>query len=160
MPDVLVGIGSNADPERGLRLATAELAQRFVALRCSSVYRSKALGVPGADYLNMVVAFVSAEPVELVRDALRTIEVRAGRRRDHPGTCALDLDLLCYGARVDAAQRLPRPGAFSLPFVLAPLAEVAPELVDPLTGRSSRAVWQAAATQAAIENVGPLESLS
>jgi 2-amino-4-hydroxy-6-hydroxymethyldihydropteridine diphosphokinase len=160
MPDVLVGIGSNAYPKRGLGIATAELARSFGTLRRSSVYRSESVSIPGPDYLNMVVAFVSAEPIERVRDALRAIEARAGRRRDDPGTCALDLDLLCYGACVDAAQRLPRPGTFSQPFVLAPLAEVAPELVDPLTGRSSRAAWQAAAPLAAIENVGALDSLS
>jgi 2-amino-4-hydroxy-6-hydroxymethyldihydropteridine diphosphokinase len=160
MPDVLVGIGSNVDPKRGLKLATAELAQRFGALRSSSVYRSKSVGVPGPDYLNMVVAFVSAEPIALVRDALRAIEMRAGRRRDDPTACTLDLDLLCYGACVDGAQRLPRPGTFSQPFVIAPLAEVAPELVDPLTGRSSRAAWEAAGPRAVIENVGALGSLS
>jgi len=159
MPDVLVGVGSNAHPERGLKLGIAELARRFGALRCSSVYRSESVSVPGPDYLNMVVTFVSAEPIALVRDALRAIEARAGRRRDDPAVCALDLDLLCFGAYVDAAQRLPRPGAFTQPFVLAPLAELAPELVDPLTGRSSRAAWQAVAPLAAIKNVGTLESL-
>jgi 2-amino-4-hydroxy-6-hydroxymethyldihydropteridine diphosphokinase len=75
-------------------------------------------------------------------------------------TCALDLDLLCYGACVDAERRLPRPGTFSQAFVLAPLAEVAPELLDPLTGRSTRAAWQALAQRAVIKNVGPLEALS
>ena len=160
MPDVLVGIGSNADPKRGLKLAIAELAQQFGASRCSSVYRSESVGIPGPDYFNMVVAFVSAEPIALVRDALRAIEVRAGRRRDDPSACALDLDLLCYGACVDAEQRLPRPGTFSQPFVLAPLAEVAREAVDPMTSRPRRAAWQAAARRAVIENVGPLESLS
>jgi 2-amino-4-hydroxy-6-hydroxymethyldihydropteridine diphosphokinase len=159
MPDVLVGVGSNADRERGLKLAAAELAQRFGALRCSSVYRSESVGIPGPDYLNMAVAFASAEPVDLVRDALRAIEARAGRRRDDPRICALDLDLLCYGACVDAVRRLPRPGMFSQPFVLAPLAEVVPDFADPLTGRSTSAAWQEAAPLAAIENVGPLESL-
>jgi len=162
MPEVLVGIGSNADPVRGLRLGVAELEQRFGALRRSSVYRSESVGAPGPDYLNMVVAFVAAEPAEsiwAVRDALRAIEARAGRRRDDPKTCALDLDLLCYGACVDAVERLPRPGMFSHAFMLAPLAEVAPEFTDPLTGRSSREAWQAAAPRAAIENVGPLDSL-
>jgi len=160
MPDVLVGVGSNADPVRGLRVATAELAQRFGALRCSSVYRSASAGAGGPDYLNMAVAFVTAEPIDGIRDVLRGIEARAGRRRDDPTICALDLDLLCYGACVDAEQRLPRPGMFSQAFVLAPLAEVVPELLDPLTGRSSRAAWQALARGAVIENVGPLESLS
>jgi 2-amino-4-hydroxy-6-hydroxymethyldihydropteridine diphosphokinase len=159
MPSVLVGVGSNADPVRGLSIAIVELTQRFGAVRCSSVYRSESVRVSGADYLNMVVVFDTAEPVAALRDALRVIEQRAGRRRDDPTSCALDLDLYCYGACVDAAQRLPRPGMFSEMFVLAPLAELAPDFADPLTGQSSRALWQAVASRAAIQNVGALESL-
>jgi len=157
MPDVLVGVGSNADPVRGLKLAVAELTQRFGAVRCSSVYRSAAVGA-GADYLNLVAVFVTAEPIDALRDALRAIEERAGRRRDDPTICALDLDLLCYGACVDAALRLPRAGMFTLPFVLGPLAELVPELKHPLTGQSSRAAWQAA-PRSALDNVGALRLL-
>lgn len=158
MPDVFVGIGSNADPARAVRFAVAELEQRFGAVRCSSVYRSAAGGAGGADYLNLVVAFVTAEPIAALRDTLHAIEERAGRRRHDATICVLDLDLLCYGACVDAALRLPRPGMFTLPFVLGPLAELAPELVHPLTGQTSRAVWEAAPS-AAIENVGAFRSL-
>jgi 7,8-dihydro-6-hydroxymethylpterin-pyrophosphokinase len=43
--------------------------------------------------------------------------------------------------------------------VLAPLAEVAPDFTDPLTGRKSRVARQAAAARAAIENVGSLKAL-
>jgi 2-amino-4-hydroxy-6-hydroxymethyldihydropteridine diphosphokinase len=159
MPDVLVGVGSNADPVRGLNIAVTELARRFGALRCSSVYRSASVGVGGPDYLNMVVAFGTTEPISAVHDALRAIEEFAGRRRDDAEICALDLDLLSYGARVDAAQRVPRPGMFGQVFVLAPLAELEPDFTDPLTGLSSRAAWQVAAPRVAIENVGKLESL-
>ena len=158
MPDVLVGVGSNADPARGLRVAVAELTQRFGVVRCSSVYRSAAVAAAGADYLNLVMAFVTAEPIGALRDALRAIEERAGRRRDDPTICALDLDVLCYGACVDAALRLPRAGLFTLPFVLGPVAELAPEFKHPLTGQSSRAAWQAA-PRSALENVGALRSL-
>ena len=45
MPEVFIGAGSNADPERQLRLALSELERRFGALRCSSVYRGPAVGV-------------------------------------------------------------------------------------------------------------------
>jgi 2-amino-4-hydroxy-6-hydroxymethyldihydropteridine diphosphokinase len=158
MPDVFVGVGSNADPERGLATAVAELAQRFGAVRCSSVYRSESWGLASPDYLNMVAAFITTEPIVGIRAALGAIEERAGRRREDPKVCALDLDVLSYGVCVDAVQRLPRPGLFSLPFVLAPLAELAPDFVHPLSGASCRAAWQAAASSAAIENVGKLES--
>ena len=134
MPEVFIGVGSNADPERRLRDALAELERRFGPVRSSSVYRSAAVGVPAADYSNLVVAFTTELSVDLLRAELRAIETLAGRSRAHPAVCELDLDLLLYGRRVDAAQRLPRPGLLLLPFVLVPLAELAPQLVHPVTG--------------------------
>ena len=150
MPEVFIGAGSNADPERRLRFAVAELDGRFGAVRCSRVYRSAAVGMPAADYLNLVVALDADLAVDPLRDALRAIETAAGRTRTRsgdPGTpaaraaaaadpavCELDLDLLLHGGRVDAQRRVPRPGLLTLPFVLVPLAELAPELRHPVTG--------------------------
>jgi 2-amino-4-hydroxy-6-hydroxymethyldihydropteridine diphosphokinase len=134
MPEVFIGAGSNADPERRLRGALAELARRFGTVRSSSVYRSAAVGVPAADYSNVVVAFATELPLDALRAELRAIEALAGRTRADPAVCELDLDLLLYGRRVDAAQGLPRPGLMAQPFVLVPLAELAPKLVHPVTG--------------------------
>jgi len=134
MPEVFIGAGSNADPERRLRLALGELERRFGALRISSVYRGPAVGAPGADYSNLVVALKTEVDVDSLRDELRAIEALAGRSRADAAVCELDLDLLLYGGRVDAVRRLPRPGLLTLPFVLVPLAELAPELVHPVTG--------------------------
>jgi len=134
MPEVFIGAGSNADPERRLRGALAELTRRFGPVRSSSVYRGAAFGVPAADYSNLAVAFSTELSVDALRDELRAIEALAGRSRADPAVCELDLDLLLYGRRVDAVQRLPRPGLLTLPFVLVPLAELAPELAHPVTG--------------------------
>jgi len=134
MREVFIGAGSNADPERRLRLALAELESRFGPLRCSSVYRSAAVGAPAADYLNLVVAFECELAPNALLDELREIEGLAGRSRRDDRICALDLDWLLDGGRVDAARRLPRPGLFTLPFVLVPLAELAPDVRHPVTG--------------------------
>jgi 2-amino-4-hydroxy-6-hydroxymethyldihydropteridine diphosphokinase len=136
MPEVFLGAGSNAEPERRLRFAVAELERRFGAVRCSRVYRSKAVGVPAADYSNLVVALSTDRGVDAVREELRAIETLAGRTRTDQAVCELDLDLLLYGARVDAPRKLPRPGLLRLPFVVAPLAELAPGLRHPVTGES------------------------
>lgn len=141
MPEVFVGAGSNADPERALRLAARELERRFGPIRCSSVYRSAALGGPAADYSNLVAVLATDAAVDALRDELRAIEALAGRDRSDPAVCALDLDLLLYGRCVDAQRRLPRPGLFTLPFVLGPLAELAPNLVHPLTGERCGVAW-------------------
>ncbi|HSC15159.1 MAG TPA: 2-amino-4-hydroxy-6-hydroxymethyldihydropteridine diphosphokinase [Gammaproteobacteria bacterium] len=134
MPEVFIGAGSNADPERRLRLALAELERRFGALRRSSVYRGAAVGVPAADYLNLVVAFETRLDADALREELRAIEALSGRTREDAAIVALDLDLLLYGWRVDAQRRLPRPGLLTLPFVRVPLAELAPQLEHPVTG--------------------------
>jgi 2-amino-4-hydroxy-6-hydroxymethyldihydropteridine diphosphokinase len=135
MPEVLIGAGSNADPERKLRFALAELERRFGTLRSSSAYRSAAAGAPGADYLNLVAAVHTQLAVDAVREELRAIETLAGRSRSNAAVCTLDLDVLTYGCRVDAERRLPRPGLFTAPFVLVPLVELAPELEHPVTGQ-------------------------
>jgi 2-amino-4-hydroxy-6-hydroxymethyldihydropteridine diphosphokinase len=147
MPEVFIGAGSNADPERRLRLALGELKRRFGALRCSSVFRGPAIGARAADYFNLVVATETELAVDSVLAELRALETLAGRTRADPAVCELDLDLLVYGRRVDAERRLPRPGLFTLPFVLVPLAELAPELVHPVTGERCVAAAQAAGYQ-------------
>jgi 2-amino-4-hydroxy-6-hydroxymethyldihydropteridine diphosphokinase len=159
MPEVFIGVGSNADPVRALREAVAALGRYYPPPRCSSVYRSSAAGVAAADYLNMAVAFTTEVGVATLLEQLAAIEDAAGRSRADPAVCRLDLDLLLYGCRVDAAQRLPRPGLFELAFVLGPLAELAPELVHPLTGARCRNVWLAMAPASSLENLGALAEL-
>ena len=158
MPDVFVGAGSNADPVRALRRAVGELERLFGALRCSRVYRSPAVGGPAADYLNLVLSLSTERDIDSVLDALRAIETTAGRTRADPAVCVLDLDLLLYGACVDARRRLPRPGLFAAPFVLGPLAELAPDLVHPVTGERSSAAWHDAKRRE-LHDVGALHSL-
>ena len=158
MPEVYVGAGSNADPARALRRAVAELERRFGALRSSRVYRSAAVGGPAADYLNLVIELSTERDVESVQAALREVELLAGRSRRDPAVCELDLDLLLYGASVDAPRRLPRPGSFTTPFVVGPLAELAPHLAHPVTGERCRVAWQRL-TSGRLHDVGVLGSL-
>jgi 2-amino-4-hydroxy-6-hydroxymethyldihydropteridine diphosphokinase len=157
MPEVFVGAGSNADPERGLRHAVIELGRRFGTLRCSNVYRGTAAGAPAADYLNLVVAFRTELSVNTLRDELRAIEVSAGRTRADPAVCELDLDLLLYGCRVDAERRVPRPGSFTLPFVVVPLADLTPQLVHPVTGEHAGDAARRAAGR--LQNLGVWQAL-
>jgi 2-amino-4-hydroxy-6-hydroxymethyldihydropteridine diphosphokinase len=159
MPEAFVGIGSNVDPVRALAAACAALEQRFGVVRRSSVYRSKAVGAPAPDYLNMVVALEARVGIDALATALRSIEAQVGRSRAAAAVCELDLDLLLYGRRVDAARRVPRPGLFALPFVLGPLAELVPELVHPVSGERCGAAW-AAAERGSLENLGELRALA
>ncbi|MEO8467473.1 MAG: 2-amino-4-hydroxy-6-hydroxymethyldihydropteridine diphosphokinase [Gammaproteobacteria bacterium] len=144
MVEVLIGIGSNLEPESALRVAIAALRQRFGRVLCSSVYSSPAAGPSAADYLNMVVQVATGLEVDPLRADLAAIETATGRTREDPRICRLDLDLLAYGGRVDGGQRLPRQGLYSLPFVLVPLAEIAPWLLHPLTGERCSAALASA----------------
>jgi 2-amino-4-hydroxy-6-hydroxymethyldihydropteridine diphosphokinase len=159
MPEVFVGAGSNADPARSLARAVAELERRFGTIHCSRVYRSAAVSAAAADYLNIVVSLSTEADADSLQQALRAIETLAGRTRKGPAVCELDLDLLLYGASVDARRRLPRPGSFALPFVVGPLAELAPELVHPVTGERCLTAWRRA-DRGELVDVGRLSSLA
>ena len=142
MPEAYVGLGSNIDAEENLRWAVAALGERFGKVTCSSVYRSPAYGFSGPDFLNMVVGLAAGADVESVEAVLSELENARGRHPERRrGSRTLDLDLLLFGQRVDAAQRLPRADVLQYPFVLAPLAEIAPGLVHPVDGRSMAAAW-------------------
>ena len=156
MPEVLVGLGSNQEPISALRAAVAALERSYGGLVRSGVYRGAAVGPAAAEYLNMVVGFATESGVDAVRAELARIETATGRKREDPRVCRLDLDLLVHGARVDGSRRVPRPGLFSLPFVLLPLAEVAPKLVHPLTGERCDAARASFVAPIALEALGPL----
>jgi 2-amino-4-hydroxy-6-hydroxymethyldihydropteridine diphosphokinase len=136
MPEVFVGCGSNIEPEANLRWAYTELEGRFGPLTASNVYLSAAYGFDGPDFLNMVLAFDTEQPVAAVEDVLSALETECGRDAsgERTGSRTLDLDLLLYGQRVDPAWRLPREDILRYSFVLVPLAEIAPKLRHPLTG--------------------------
>ena len=146
MAKVYLGLGSNIDPEENLRLGISELKQTYGELVVSKVYRNAAVGFEGADFFNLVAGFESdEEPSEIVR-RIEHIHDLAGRERgdDRFASRALDIDLLLYGDLVvdDPPLQLPRSDVLEYSFVLGPLAEVAPNLVHPVTGRTIGQHWQ------------------
>jgi 2-amino-4-hydroxy-6-hydroxymethyldihydropteridine diphosphokinase len=146
MPEVFVGCGSNIEPEQNLRWALAELERHFGPLRCSRVYRSPAYGFTGPDFLNLVVAFAARSDADAIETVLSNLENQSGRDNgERSGSRTLDLDLLLCGLQIDAQRRLPRVDILRYPFVLAPLAEIAPELIHPVTGDRIGKAWEAAA---------------
>jgi 2-amino-4-hydroxy-6-hydroxymethyldihydropteridine diphosphokinase len=163
MADVYVGFGSNVEPERHLRQALADLSRYFGPLRCSSVYRSPAYGFSGDDFLNLVATFCSDAGPAAVEALLSSTEYAGGRARgpERFAPRTLDLDLLLYGQCVDAAGRLPREDVLAYPFVLAPLAEIVPQLRHPLTGVALGEAWRSmeAAAGHSLRRLGSLSCL-
>jgi 2-amino-4-hydroxy-6-hydroxymethyldihydropteridine diphosphokinase len=145
MVDVFVGVGSNLEPEVHLARAIEQLGRDLGPLRCSQLYESPPFGFEGPDFLNAVLAFESDLAPAAIEAVLTTVESAEGRPKAGERTLSrtLDLDLLLYGARVDATERLPRADVLQYPFVLAPLAELAPQLRHPVTGVALGAAWRA-----------------
>jgi 2-amino-4-hydroxy-6-hydroxymethyldihydropteridine diphosphokinase len=93
-------------------------------------------------YLNAVAIGETSLPAPQLLDALLSIEQAYGRERPFPGAArTLDLDLILLGdTRVDSPTlQVPHPRFRERFFVLGPLAELAPDLIDPVTGLK---VWE------------------
>ena len=146
MPRVHIAVGGNVEPERWLPVAARALRRHFPGARFSSCYLNPAFGFEGADFVNAVAGFDTELAPEAVLAHCHEVEALCGRRRDDPKWAprVMDVDLLLYGDTVTetTAYRLPRPDLLRRCFMLRPLAELAPELRHPLTGRSILDHWQ------------------
>ncbi len=145
MPRVFLGIGSNHRAEEHLSAALDSLLLQFHDLALSPVFESEAKG-GGAPYLNLVAAIeTELKPGEL-RDWIKALETKLGRRRPSlpEGAVSIDIDLLTYGklsGKVDGIQ-LPRPELIEAAYVLWPLAVLAPKEKHPQLQRSYAELWQ------------------
>jgi len=141
MTPVAIALGSNlGDREEYLRNAIAALAPIVRNVRVSSFHDTAPVGVgPQPTFLNAAaVGESSVSALALLRELL-AIEQRYGRERPFPGAArTLDLDLILYGEAIEQSPELtlPHPRFRERRFVLAPLAEIAPDWRDPVTGRS------------------------
>lgn len=147
MTPILLSLGSNLDPEHHLRAGVAALRARFGPVTVSRFYRMRAVGFDGPDFLNAGALLHTDLAPRALDDWLHALEDRHGRDRSGPrfGDRTLDIDIVYYGDRISAPDerpRVPRP-ELRHAFVLMPLAEIAPDFVDPVQGRSLRDLWQA-----------------
>lgn len=145
MPRVYFSLGSNVDPEKNLKLGVDELRQRYGKLHLSPVYRNKAVGFHGDDFLNLVISCNARDYIESIQAAIKDIHALAGRQRREKkfSSRSLDIDLLTYGDVVTDVPpvTLPRSDILKYAFVLKPLADIAPNDVHPETGRSYAEHW-------------------
>ncbi|MDR2694954.1 MAG: 2-amino-4-hydroxy-6-hydroxymethyldihydropteridine diphosphokinase [Deltaproteobacteria bacterium] len=148
MTSAFIGLGSNMDnPPQRLAMARKALAALpdVRLLAASPVYRTEPQGKKDQPWFHNQVAHLACGPcwsAPALLDALRAVEAAAGRQRVEEERFAprsLDLDLLLFGAELckNAQLCLPHPRMFERAFVLAPLQDIAPDLVFP-DGRSLR----------------------
>lgn len=139
---VYLGLGSNIDRKRNLRGGIARLRESFPGLRLSTVYESEAVGFEGAPFFNLVAEIETGLSVGELAALLRDIEKEHGRVRGEKkfSSRTLDIDILTYGDKTGDIEgvSLPRDEILRYAFVLAPLAELAPDTLHPVVRRSYR----------------------
>lgn len=153
MKTVYLSLGSNiGDRESHLRAAIGKLNESEVrVLRVSPIYETEPMGVTDQRwFLNLVVeAETALFPLQLLARTQK-IELALGRVRTMPqGPRTLDIDILLYGASSVRTPKLeiPHPRMTERRFVLAPLADLAPELRHPISGKSVRELLDRAPQQ-------------
>jgi len=128
-----LGLGSNLGDRRALlRDAVAAIAD---VVATSPVYETEPVGGPeqGA-FLNLVVELDTALDARGLLELCRRLEAASGRVREvRWGPRSLDVDVLWVdGETIDAPDlQVPHPRMWERRFVLAPLADLAPDLVPP-----------------------------
>ncbi|AEO40996.1 2-amino-4-hydroxy-6-hydroxymethyldihydropteridine diphosphokinase [Xanthomonas perforans] len=147
MTTVLLSLGSNVQPTHYLRLAVVALRARFGQIVVSPAYRTPAVGFEGPDFVNNAVVLQTDLELDALDHWLHALEDAHGRDRSGPrfSDRTLDLDVVFFGDRIVEGPghlRIPRP-ELKHAFVLKPLADIAPDFVDPLSGQALAALWQA-----------------
>jgi len=134
---VFLSLGSNVgDREKNLRAAIAALPELGVQIKkVSSIYETEPVDLLEQPwFLNCVVeGETTVQPAELLAK-LRAVEKRMGSKKlVARGPRLIDLDILVYGGQtIDSPElQVPHPRMHLRRFVLAPLAEIAPDLKHP-----------------------------
>jgi 2-amino-4-hydroxy-6-hydroxymethyldihydropteridine diphosphokinase len=144
MPTIAyIGIGSNVgDRKVNCRKAFELLADTGRVISVSSLYYTEPLGYKEQDdFINAVVSVETDLSARELLDACRAIEGRLGRKRTlRWGPRTIDLDILLYGEQMINQPDLviPHPLMATRKFVLAPLAEIAPELMHPVLHKTAK----------------------
>ena len=136
---VAVSLGGNLGDRRAhLDYAIDALRLDLTSMVVSSFQETDPVGVgpEHGRYLNAAVVGETQLSARLLLERLLEIEEERGRSRPYPlAPRTLDADLILYGSEIIKEDGLlvPHPRFREREFVLAPLAEIAPEMVDPVT---------------------------
>jgi 2-amino-4-hydroxy-6-hydroxymethyldihydropteridine diphosphokinase len=150
---VYLSLGSNmGDREAHLRAAMEKLMEAGVQVRrVSPVYETEPVEYTAQPWFLNLVAEAETElfPMQLLARTAK-IERALGRVRTVPkGPRTVDIDILLYGASVveSAKLQIPHPRMAERRFVLAPLADLAPDLVHPVLRKTIRQLLAEAPSQ-------------
>ena len=141
MTRVVIALGSNlGDRRAAIAFAADRLADHISGAQLSDIIETEPEGEGTSGqprYLNAVIVGDTALTPRALLETLLTIERDLGRERSYAGAArTLDLDLVLFGDTIIGEPDLtvPHPRFRERFFVLGPLAEIAPDLRDPVTG--------------------------
>ena len=153
MKTAYLSLGSNmGDRKQHLDTALAKLAAPDLRVtRVSSIYETEPVGLTAQRWFLNLAAEIETDlfPMQLL-SRVNKIERELGRVRTvRNGPRTLDIDILLYGKAVVRTVKLeiPHPRMAERRFVLAPLAELAPDLRHPVTHQTIRAMLESAPGQ-------------
>lgn len=137
---IAIAFGANLDARHdNIRKAADAVARILHGFTLSTIIETAPVGAgleEDPPYLNAVGVGESDRPAREIFEALRAIEAAAGRTRPYQGAPrTIDLDLILAGNEIVQTEDLhvPHPRFRDRLFVLDPLVEIAPDLVDPVT---------------------------
>jgi 2-amino-4-hydroxy-6-hydroxymethyldihydropteridine diphosphokinase len=145
MPKAYLSLGSNQEPEQHLAAAVQALKQAFGEVVLSDWVQTKAVGFDGPDFINGAAIIETDWDVYTLDAWLHELEDAQGRKRDVPrfSSRTLDIDIIFFDDLI-----LSGPGNLQIPrpelkhaFVLGPLAQIAPDYVNPESGATLREAW-------------------
>lgn len=145
--EIFVALGSNMGDREGNLLKAVAAVGRLPATRVTALspfYDTEPVGgIPQGNFLNAVMKLTSAlAPQELLQQLLLIETALFDRNREqHWGPRSLDLDILFYGSEIITQLPelvVPHPYLHERRFVLAPLADIAPDFIHPASGKSVR----------------------
>lgn len=146
----LIGIGSNIEPVRNLPAALDLLSELTDLTQCSSVWKTRAVGSSGPDYLNAVVLVKTGLSYEKLKsDVLSLIESQLGRVRSDNKYMdrTIDLDVLVFnGRQIDS--ELWTQAHFAIP-----AAQLLPDLRNEETGETLAALAKQLSKKADLEKI-------
>ncbi|MFP4106943.1 MAG: 2-amino-4-hydroxy-6-hydroxymethyldihydropteridine diphosphokinase [Phycisphaerae bacterium] len=131
MNDVILGIGSNIDPETNIPQALEKLAARFRLVAQSDLIRTKPVGMTDQpDFLNAAVRIETDLSAAELKTTLKTLEDQLGRDRSKPkdGPRAIDLDIVVFNGQVVD------PDVRRRDYLQLTVRQVAPELGGDFSG--------------------------
>lgn len=147
MTKVYLGLGSNlGDKESNLHLSIEKIKERIgKVISLSAFYASEPWGFESDNsFLNAAVCVETVLSPLVLLEEIQKIEKEMGRTKKSTGGIysdrLIDIDILFYGNLIIRSEKLsvPHPLIKERSFVIIPLNEIAPELIDPETGKTIR----------------------